>query len=191
MAANDFRLLGFIAADLRRAYSLRHGDAVMPGRLRLVVGFFSPRFAPVFLCRLGHWFYIHRLSVFAKMITLANFLLFGLEVAPKCPIGKGLYFPHTHGLVIGAESIGENAILYHNVTLGARDLDIAYLDGRRPVLGNDVLVGTGAVVIGGISIGDGVRIGANAVVFSSIPAGALVRAPKGEIIERVGDDADI
>jgi serine O-acetyltransferase len=182
MGANDFRLWAFLVADLRRAYALTHEGAASPGRLRLATGFFSPRFSPVFLCRLAHWFHIHGLSIFAKGVSLVNFTVFGLEIAPRCPIGKGLFFPHTQGAVIGAESIGANATLYHNVTLGARELDFAYSNGRRPVLGDDVLIGAGAIVIGGVTIGDGVRIGANAVVVASVPAGALVRAPVGEIV---------
>jgi serine O-acetyltransferase len=190
MATDDFRLFAFVVADLRRAHSLLHGGDVQPASWRLVLGFFSPRYAPVFLFRLAHWLHLRRLSPLAKLVSMLNFTLFGLEIAPRCRIGKGLFFPHTQGTVIGAESIGENATVYHNVTLGARELDFAYSEGSRPVVGRDVLIAAGAVVIGGVAIGDGARIGTNALVVSNIPPGALVRAPKGEVIQRTPDQED-
>ncbi len=142
----------------------------------------APRFAPVLLCRLAHWLHLNRLGPLAKLASLINFTFFGIEIAVRCPIGKGLFFPHTQGTVIGAARIGENATIYHGVTLGARDLDLGYSDAKRPALADDVLVGAGAKILGGITIGSGARIGANALVMQSIPPAALVRAPLAEIV---------
>lgn len=180
--AAPFRLVAVLGADLRRFRVLISGRAPTES-WRLLPGLLSPRFAPVLLCRLAHWFHLKRLGPLAKLLSLVNFLVFGIEIAVRCPIGKGLFFPHTQGTVIGAESIGENATIYHNVTLGARDLDLAFSNGRRPVVGDNVLVAAGAKVIGGIDIGSGVRIGVNAVVTRSVPAGALIKAPLGQIVE--------
>jgi serine O-acetyltransferase len=121
------------------------------------------------LCRLATYFHIKRLSPLAKVISLLNFVLFGIEIALRCEIGKGLYFPHTVGTVIGALRIGENAVIYHGVTFGAKTIDIGYNEDSRPIVGNNVIIGSGAKVLGGIHIGNNVVIGANAVVTQSIP----------------------
>lgn len=178
--ASDFGLRFYLAADLRRARALL-GRSTDVGGLRLATGLVSPRFAPVLLCRLAHWFHRHRLAPLSKLTSLVNFAVFGIEIAARCHIGKGLFFPHTQGTVIGAESIGENATIYHNVTLGARDLDLAYSADKRPVIGDDVLIASGAKIIGGVQIGSGARIGANALVLKSVPAGGVARAPLADI----------
>ena len=108
--------------------------------------------------------------------------IFGLEVAGSTTIGGGLYLPHTQGTVIGAASIGENAIIYHNVTLGAKLIDVGFDPSTRPVLGSNVLIGSGAKVLGPVEIGDGCVIGANAVIvrsvspYTSVTADGVVRA---------------
>ncbi len=100
---------------------------------------------------------------------MINFVLFGIEVSISCKIGKGIYFPHTQGVVIGALDIGENVTIYQGVTLGAKDLDFDYNPDSRPIIGNNVIIGSGAKILGGINIGDESKIGANAVVLESIP----------------------
>lgn len=177
----EFGLRRFLAADLRRARSVQ-GRPVDVGGLRLAVGLLSPRFTPVLMCRLAYWFRRKGLGPLGKVTSLINFTVFGIEIADRCYIGKGLYFPHTQGTVIGAGSIGENATIYHNVTLGARELDLAYTDDKRPVVEDDVLIAAGAKIIGGVRIGSGARIGANALVVRSVPAGSVARAPLAEIV---------
>ncbi len=181
----DFGLRRFLAADLRRARVLQGRPADVAG-LQLAVGLLSPRFTPVLLCRLAYWFRRKRLGGLGKLTSLVNFTVFGIEIADRCHIGKGLFFPHTHGTVIGARSIGENATIYHNVTLGARDLDLAYCDDKRPIVEDDVLIAAGAKIIGGVRIGSGARIGANALVLKSVPTGSAVRAPLAEIVPPCG-----
>lgn len=177
----NFRLRACLAADLRRARYIGGQLGDIRGA-RLALAMLSPRFTPVLLCRLAHWLHLKKLGPLAKLTSLINFVLFGIEIAVRCPIGKGLFFPHTQGTVIGATVIGENATIYHGVTLGARDMDLGYCDDSRPTLGDDVLVGAGAKILGGVIIGSGARIGANALVMKPVPAGAQVRAPLGEII---------
>lgn len=180
-----FRLRPFLAADLRRARALQ-GRPTDVGGFRLAAGLLSPRFTPVLLCRLAYWFRRKRLGPLGKLTSLANFVVFGIEIADRCHIGKGLFLPHTQGTVIGARSIGENATIYHNVTLGARDLDLAFCDDKRPIVEDDVLIATGAKVIGGVRIGAGARIGANALVMKSVPAGAVARAPLADVLSAPG-----
>jgi serine O-acetyltransferase len=170
----DFSLRTFLAADLLRARVLLHGDSEQRSGLSLWIGMFSPRFIPVLLCRLAYFFYTRQLSPLAKIVSLLNFFLFGIEIAVRCPIGRGLFFPHTQGTVIGAWSIGANATIFQGVTLGAKELDFSYTEASRPKLGDGITIGSGAKVLGGLTLGDGVRVGANSVVLGSFPDGVLL-----------------
>jgi len=179
----EFNFFAYLCADLSRSRELRGTQAIARNRLTFWLGIFSPRFAPVLLCRLSHLLYLYKMMPIAKCVSLINFFLFGLEVGVKCEIGRGLFFPHTSGIVIGAFSIGENAIIYQGVTIGARELDFSYLETSRPIIGNDVVISTGAVILGPIKIGDRARIGANSVVLSSIPNDVLAVGAPAKVID--------
>lgn len=180
----DFRLLSYLAADLRRARVLLHGADDSVSGLRLWLGVLSPRFVPVLLSRLAHFFYRLKWGPVAKAVSLLNFFLFGIEIAVRCPIGKGLFLPHTQGTVIGAYVIGENATIFQGVTLGAREVDFSYEKSSRPTMGNNVTIGSGAKVLGGLHIGDGARIGANSVVLNSIPCHVLAVGAPARVVQR-------
>ena len=168
-----------LRADLLRQHVLLHGEgAASPSGWRLWVSVASPRFIPVFLCRLAYALYCRRLGPLAKMVSLINFFAFGIEISIRCPIGPGLFLPHTQGTVIGAWRIGSNATIFQGVTLGAKEIDFTYAENSRPKVGDGVTIGSGAKVLGGITLADRVRVGANSVVLSDIPEGALaVGAP--------------
>lgn len=134
----------------------------------------SPRFAPVLCFRLASWCAAHQLRPLGKLFSLLNVAVFGLEIGLDCAIGPGLFLPHTSGTVLGARSIGRNAVIYHNVTVGAKVPDLAFRPELRPELGDDVLLGAGCKVLGGIVLGNRVVVGANAVVLQDVPAGCLV-----------------
>ena len=170
ISAPDFKMISYLAADLRRAQVLMHGTADGVSTLRLWLGVLSPRFVPVLLCRLAYCFYRLNLGPVAKAVSLFNFFFFGIEIAVRCHIGKGLFLPHTQGTVIGAWSIGENATIFQGVTLGAREVDFSYEESSRPTVCNDVTIGSGAKVLGGLTLGSGSRVGANAVVLESVPS---------------------
>jgi len=185
MTNSGFLLGAHIGADLRRYRSITQGiPADSPLGVRHWLSAFSPRFLPMLLCRVAHKLFTLKLGALAKVVSLVNFLWFGLEIAVRCPIGKGLFFPHTQGTVIGAASIGENATIYHGVTIGAKELDLGYTQSARPTVGNDVTLGSGAKVLGGIHIGNRVRIGANTVVIESVPDEALVVGAAARILGR-------
>ena len=180
-----FNLISYLKADLSRARELQGVDIESIQSIRIWMGIFSPRFIPVLLCRLAHFLFRYRLTPLAKLVSLLNFIFFGIEVGIRCEIGEGLFFPHTSGIVIGALSIGRNAIIYQGVTIGARELDFSYLETSRPVIGDDVVISTGAVILGAIRIGDRCRIGVNSVVLTSIPDDVLAVGVPARIVKRL------
>lgn len=174
---------------LLRADLVRHRE-VLRGRpgpalaLQLLPSLFSPRFAPVFLSRLAHALHRAGLTPLAQLAALFNFVVFGIEITPRCRIGPGLLLPHTHGTVIGASRIGSNATIFQGVTLGATTLDAGYNIRMRPDVGNHVTIGAGAKILGGIYLGDRCRIGANAVVLASVPEDATAVGVPARVIGR-------
>ena len=103
-------------------------------------------------------------------------LFYGLEIAVSQEIGGGLYIAHPYGTVIMPERIGKNCSVVHNVTIGLRN------ENTFPCIGNNVYIGAGARVLGGITIGDGVKIGANAVVIDDVPPGKTVVGVPAKVI---------
>lgn len=143
----------------------------------------TPRFLPVLIYRLSYHFHQSKLGILARLFSTINVVLFGIEISTRCKIGPGLFFPHTQGTVLGAISIGDNAVIYHGVTLGAKDLDFTYDTLHRPVIGNNVVIGAGAKILGGIHVEDNVIIGANSVVTKSIASNQTVAGNPAKIIE--------
>ena len=172
-----------LRSDIERYYSLRGHTGVVSSSM-LFVACFNPRMAPVVLLRLAEFFYTYRLGLFSKAFSVLNVLIFGIEVSPRVRIGGGLFLPHTVGTVIGAASIGDNCTIMQGVTLGTSEPDMGFTATARPVIGNNVLIGSGAKVIGGITVGDHVKIGANAVVLRDVPAYALAVGVPATVINR-------
>lgn len=160
-----------LRADMSRLISEPDKSGNSFRRLAVI---FSPRFLPVLLVRLARYCYLNGwLRVLSPVLTWLNVFLFGIEVTAKCEVGPGLMLPHTCGTVIGASSIGANATIFQGVTLGATFADLGYHPEARPTVGDGVLIGAGAKVLGGISIGDRAVIGANSLVLESMEAGAF------------------
>lgn len=127
-----------------------------------------PSLHAIILHRLAHKLFVMRVPFFPRLISQLARLLTGIEIHPGAKIGKGLFIDHGMGVVVGETTeIGENVTLYQGVTLGGTGKQRGK---RHPTLGNNVLVGVGAKVLGAITIGDNVRIGANAVVLKDVPA---------------------
>lgn len=161
-----------LRCDIER-YRRMRGDLGNVSKLQMLATCFNPRMLPVVFLRLSDFFQTCRLGVLSKLFSILNVVIFGLEVSPKVSIGGGLFLPHTVGTVLGAARIGDNCTIMQGVTLGATDTDLGFNASGRPIIGNDVLIGAGAKVIGGVTVGDHARIGANAVVLQDVPAYAL------------------
>ncbi len=160
-------ILGLLKADLIRL------SPSVPGEIPSIIWrkIFNPRFSPVVILRIARFLYLSRyLKFLSPVFTWLNVLLFGIEVTPRCVIGPGLLLPHTHGTVIGAARIGANAVIFQGVTLGAKYPQMDYRPETRPTVEDNVMLGAGAKVLGGIKIGSRARIAANSLVLESVPA---------------------
>jgi serine O-acetyltransferase len=120
------------------------------------------------LYRLSHWCYRRRIRLLPGILWRMNIRRFGLDIVPSVPVGPGLYIPHSVGTVVMARGLGRNVSLITNVTIGMRNTH------EFPFIGNDVTIGAGARVLGGIVVGDGATVGANAVVIDDVPPGVTV-----------------
>ena len=117
--------------------------------------------------RLAHWCYRHDLKFLARAISQRSRRRTGIEIHPGATIGRRLVIDHGMGIVIGETAeIGDDCLIYHGVTLGGTGKDVGK---RHPTIGNTVLIGTGAKVLGPIKVGDNSRIAANSVVLKEIP----------------------
>ena len=117
--------------------------------------------------RKAHWCYEHGLKFMARLISQRSRHRTGIEIHPGAKIGKRLVIDHGMGIVIGETAeIGDDCLIYHGVTLGGTGKEVGK---RHPTIGNNVLIGTGAKVLGPFKVGDNSRIAANSVVLSEIP----------------------
>lgn len=130
--------------------------------------------------RLNHWMWSHGVRWLARFLGNVARWLTGIEIHPGAKIGRRFFVDHGTGVVIGETAeIGDDVTLYQGVTLGGRTLD----EGKRhPTLGNNVVVGAGAKILGPFLVGDDSRIGSNAVVLEAVPPGATVVGVPGYII---------
>ncbi|MBQ8513923.1 MAG: serine O-acetyltransferase [Ruminococcus sp.] len=134
--------------------------------------------------RRAHWFYTHGFYTIARIISQRSRHKTGIEIHPGAQIGKGLFIDHGMGVVIGETTIiGDNCLLYQGVTLGGTGKDKGK---RHPTLGNNVMVGAGAKVLGPIEIGDNVKVAANAVVLKPIPANCTAVGVPARVAVRDG-----
>ena len=134
--------------------------------------------------RVAHWLWTHGGRAIARMISQLSRFFTGIEIHPGADIGRRFFIDHGMGVVIGETAvIGDDVLLYHQVTLGGTSIDKIK---RHPTLGNGVLVGMGAKILGPITIGERCMIGANAVVNKDIPPDCTVVGIPGRIVRRDG-----
>jgi len=132
--------------------------------------------------RVAHWLWQINLKLLARWVSQVSRFFTGIEIHPAALIGKGLFIDHGMGLVIGETSeIGDNVTLFHGVTLGGVS---SHKGKRHPTLQDGVVVGTGAKVLGAITIGECSRVGANAVVIKDVPRDSVVVGVPGKVVEK-------
>jgi serine O-acetyltransferase len=146
-----------------------------------------PGFHALLVHRLAHWLWGQRLRWLARIVSHIGRWLTGIEIHPGAQIGRRFFIDHGMGVVIGETAeIGDDCTLYHGVTLGGT----SWNKGKRhPTLGNGVVLGAGAKILGPIKVGDGARVGSNAVVVKDVPPGATaIGIPARIIAEQAGHE---
>jgi serine O-acetyltransferase len=172
-------------SDLARQAELEGSANTQPSFAKLLRRLLHHRFLPIVVCRVSRVARLRRIPLLPELLTYLNILLFGVEVAPGCEIGAGIFFPHTSGTVVGAWRIGSNVTIFQGVTLGSKELDMGFDRRLRPEIGDNVVLGAGCKILGGIRVGDHVTVGANSVVVNSVEAGStVVGIPARQILKK-------
>ncbi|MEM7589991.1 MAG: serine O-acetyltransferase [Cyanobacteria bacterium P01_A01_bin.83] len=136
------------------------------------------------LHRIASWLWHKQLILFPRFLSHLGRFLTGIEIHPGATIGKGVFIDHGMGVVIGETAIvGDYCLIYQNVTLGGTGKQTGK---RHPTLGKNVVVGTGAKVLGNINIGNDVRVGAGSIVLIDVPDNSTVVGVPGRIVSRTG-----
>lgn len=158
---------------------LKHDPAA---RSKIEVFFLYPTIHAMIAHRIAHFLYNEQLFFLARFVSQTSRLFTGIEIHPGAKIGKGLFIDHGMGVVIGETAeVGDNVVMYHGVTLGGTGKEKGK---RHPIIGNNVLIGCGAKILGPVNIGDNSKVGANAVVLKDVPANATAVGIPARIIEK-------
>jgi serine O-acetyltransferase len=143
-----------------------------------------PGFHALIIHRIAHALWCYNLKLAARMVSHIGRFLTGIEIHPGARIGRKFFIDHGMGVVIGETAeIGDNVILYHGVTLGSTSWKRVK---RHPTIGNDVIVGAGAKILGAITVGDGSVIGSGSVVVKPVPPHSTVVGIPGRVVYKDG-----
>ena len=169
-----------IKQDLRAVFDR---DPAATGTLEVILTYAG--FHALLAYRLSHWLHAHGVPFIPRALSQLARWLTGIEIHPAARIGTGFFIDHGMGVVIGETAeIGDYVTLFQGVTLGGTGKERGK---RHPTLGNHVVVGAGAKILGGIRIGDNVKIGANSVVLKSIPANSTVIGVPARVVKTEGE----
>tara|TARA_B100000965_G_scaffold214427_1_gene179263 strand:+ start:1563 stop:2141 length:579 start_codon:yes stop_codon:yes gene_type:complete len=166
--------------------SIKSRDPAAKSTLSIILTY--PGVKAVFFHKIANFFHVAGFDLIARIISQITRFFTGIEIHPGAKIGKNLFIDHGMGVVIGETSeIGNNVTIYHAVTLGgispSIDSERQRHEKRHPTIGNDVVIGSGAQVIGPVKVGDGSRIAANAVVVNDVPEGVTMVGVPAKIIK--------
>ena len=176
-------LIASIKRDIRVALDR---DPAAVSKLQVI--FTYPGFHARLHHRVAHTLHRKRMQFMARLVSYASRFVTGIEIHPGAKIGEGFFIDHGMGVVIGETAeIGDNVTLHQGVTLGGTSQQRTK---RHPTLGNNVVVGVGAQVIGNITIGDNSKVGAGSVVIKSVPANATVVGVPGRVVAIRNPDTD-
>ncbi len=169
-----------IAQDLQAIFDR---DPAATSRLEVILTYAG--FHALLAYRIAHWLKLRGIPFFPRFISQVARWFTGIEIHPSAKIGSGFFIDHGMGVVIGETAeVGDYVTLFQGVTLGGTGKDRGK---RHPTLGNHVVVGAGAKILGGIKIGDNVKIGANSVVLKSVPPNSTVIGIPARIIKSEGE----
>ena len=173
-----------LRADYRAVFER---DPAASNGLEVVLAY--PGFHAIVLHRITHRLWSWHVPVLPRLISHVNRALTGIEIHPGATIGKGFFIDHGMGVVIGETTeIGDGVTLTQGVTLGGTGKE----QGKRhPTIGNNVLIGVGAIVLGAIEIGDNVKIGAGSVVLHPAPSNSTVVGNPGRVVAMYHPDTDV
>ena len=157
--------------------SIKKRDPAAKSILSIILTY--PGVKAVFFHQISNFFYKAGFDLIARIISQTIRFFTGIEIHPGAKIGKNLFIDHGMGVVIGETSeIGDNVTMYHSVTLGGSspsiDSERQRHEKRHPTIGNDVVIGSGAQIIGPVKVGNNARIAANAVVVKNVPENATM-----------------
>lgn len=171
--------MGFIGSIKEEIRIIRERDPAIHSNMEV---FLYPSFKVMCYYRLAHRLYLRRHYFWARWVSQRGARRTGIEIHPGAQIGKGFFIDHGHGVIIGETTvIGDNVTLYQGVTLGGTGKE----QGKRhPTIGNNVMISTGAKVLGSFKIGDNSKIGAGSVVLAEVPPGSTVVGVPGRVVRR-------
>lgn len=172
-----------IKSDIRAVF-----DNDPAARSRFEVVFTYSGLHAIWSHRIAHAFYIRRWYTLARIVSQVSRFFTGIEIHPGAQIGNRLFIDHGMGVVIGETcEIGDDVVIYQGVTLGGSGKEKGK---RHPTIGNNVVIGSGAKILGSFKIGDQCNIGANSVVLKEVPSGSTVVGIPGKVVRQGGKRLD-
>lgn len=181
MAINPRRSFKLLREDLQTA---RHRDPAAQSSVEVALTY--PGVHALWAHRVSHSLWIRGVKLPARMLQSATRVMTGVDIHPGAQIGRRVFIDHATGVVIGETAeVGEDVVIFHGVTLGG----VAMTPGKRhPIVGNHVMIGAGAKVLGPIEVHDGAKIGANAVVVKDVPCGNVAIGVPARLIPKSCND---
>jgi len=174
------KILNFFVSDVNAAFTK---DPAANTILEVLTSY--PGIKAVLLYRIAHFFFELKMPFIPRYISDIAREMTAIEIHPGADIGSDFFIDHGAGVVIGETTkIGDNVTIYSGVVFGGTSLD---RKKRHPTIGNNVVIGAGAKILGPVSIGDNVKIGANSVVIDDVPPNSVVVGVPGKIISRIGE----
>lgn len=181
MPINPKRAWTLLKEDLQTA---RRRDPAATSTLEVALTY--PGVHALWAHRVSHALWVRGIHLPARMISSATRSVTGVDIHPAAQIGRRVFIDHATGVVIGATAeVGEDVVIFHGVTLGGVSMNPGK---RHPTVGNHVMIGSGAKVLGPITVGDGVKIGANAVVVKDVPCGNVAIGVPARLIPKSDSD---
>lgn len=173
------KILDYFASDIKAAFEK---DPAARSLVEVLTSY--PGTQAILLHRIAHFFEKVGLPYVPRFLSYINRQITGIDIHPGAKIGRDFFIDHGSGTVIGETAeIGDNVTLYQNVTLGGTSLK---REKRHPTLGNNIVVGAGAKILGPVRIGDNVKVGANSVVTKDVPSDSVVVGVPGRVVARHG-----